>query len=120
MIIDRIYQVQHDVSPTSIRAFELSIGKQGGYLNMMKKRNSTPSADLIRKIVEKYPKYSLYWILGLSDDKFLEKNENILKEPEAVYKKESIVSDIGLIRKGQSVLIQQNQEILEKLNEMTS
>lgn len=89
MIIDRIIEIQEEVEPKSARSFELSIGKTSGYLNMAKKNNSTPSADVVAKIIETYPEYNLYWIITGEGEKLKRFDEsNTVNEVSATYLKD--------------------------------
>ena len=102
----------------SMRAFELSIGKTSGYINMMKRNNGSPSADVLQKIIEIYSKYNLYWILGISNEKFsyeFQKADRIQEESE-LYGKEIIHADFLGLSKRIDKVIDQNSEILDKLN----
>lgn len=47
----------------SERKFELSINKSNGYINSMRKRNGSPTVDVLHDIVDKYPQYNINWIL---------------------------------------------------------
>src|SRR5690606_40267099 len=60
--VDRILEVLKDTG-LSTRKFELSIDKTSGYLNSLIKRNSSPSVDVVSKIIEVYPEYSGEWIV---------------------------------------------------------
>lgn len=63
LIINRVLEIQQLEHPKSQRAFELSIGKTSGYLNMMKKTSGIPSGAVLCKIIEVYPAYNAYWLL---------------------------------------------------------
>lgn len=114
IIIDRIIKLQEDVEPRSRAAFEVSIGKQSGYLNTMSKRGSVPSADLIKKIIELHPIYSLEWILGLSDEKFIKTAGDAVNEEGTIY--DIPKNDFLGLSKRIDLVIKQNTEILDKLN----
>lgn len=43
--------------------FERKLLKSSGYLNMLKKRNSFPSAEVIANFSRAFPQYSLKWLL---------------------------------------------------------
>src|SRR5690606_39229090 len=62
-VVDRIMEILNDTG-LSARQFELSIEKTSGYLNSLKTRGSSPSVDVVSKIVEVYPHYSAEWILS--------------------------------------------------------
>jgi hypothetical protein len=115
-IIDRIIEVQLEEHHHSQRAFELSIGKKSGYLNISKKRQSVPGADVINKIIEVYPKYSLKWLMTGEGNKYANDAIECLNEPESVYKKEIAETDFMGLSKRIDVVINQNDEILDKLN----
>ncbi len=85
-VADRIVKILEDTN-LSARAFEISIGKTSGYLNMLVKRESSPSTDVIQKIVEVYPQYSLRWIITGMGSMYA-KNENILREETEKYQRE--------------------------------
>lgn len=61
--VDRILEILKDTG-LSTRQFELSIEKTSGYFNSLTKRGSSPSVDVVSKIVEVYPHYSAEWILS--------------------------------------------------------
>lgn len=107
----------------SARKFELSIGKTSGYVNMMERRNTFPSSNLIITFCEQYPEYNLYWILGLSDQKYLSK-ENMVNEPQESYSKELdkinflrefLSSDVKQLDKKFDIMITQSKEMLGKI-----
>lgn len=116
IIIDRIIELQEEVSPKSRSAFEVNIGKTSGYLAVMKKRGSYPSADLIIEICQKYTEYSVDWILGLSDEKFAKKNTDAVNEEGAIYETDIPKNDFLGLSKRIDLVIKQNSEILDKLN----
>ena len=62
-ILQRVIHIQKEVSPNSIRAFELGIGKTNGYINSMVKNNGVPSATVLSIIISKYPYYNALWLL---------------------------------------------------------
>ncbi|ADF54766.1 MAG: hypothetical protein CMP12_12505 [Zunongwangia sp.] len=43
--------------------FERKLSKSSGYLNMLKRRNSYPSAEVIANFSRAFPRYSLEWLL---------------------------------------------------------
>lgn len=98
----------------SVRQFELSINKKSGYLNMMKKNKGAPSVSVIVDVKKKYPKYNAEWIIGISDNKYADKQESldVLNEDMADYGK----ADFLGMSKRLDVVIKQNTEILDKLN----
>ena len=55
-IIDRITEIIHD-ERINDRRFEIIIGKSASYLNSLRKKNSSPSTDVILTIIEHFPKY---------------------------------------------------------------
>lgn len=116
IIIDRIIQIQKEVNPNNIAAFEVSIGKKSGYLNIMRKRSSYPSSEVLKNIVDKHPKYSLEWILGISDTKFLNKNDNLVNEDVAIYGSHIAKNDFLGLSQRIELVIEQNNKILDKLN----
>ena len=61
-ILERIAVIQ-DENTDSMRAFELSIGKTSGYIGMMRQRKSSPSSDVLYKILSVYKQYSAEWLL---------------------------------------------------------
>ena len=87
-ILNRISIIQED-SNLSERAFELSINKTSGYLNMMRKRNSNPGADVLAIILKVYPKYSAEWLLTGEGEK-CKKTDALVNEPSALYGKPTI------------------------------
>lgn len=86
IIIDRIIAIQEEVEPRSRSAFEVIIGKKSGYLNTMDKRGSIPSANLIKNIIEIYPQFNLYWIMGLSINKYVKEEKETQKLEKEVIK----------------------------------
>jgi len=87
-IVDRIVHLAK-AKCRSIRAFEISINKKGGYLNTMLKRGSVPGADVIRLIKEVYPDVNVNWLLAGEGDMLL----NEVGEPTATYNISVTVSD---------------------------
>lgn len=61
--VDRILEILKDTG-LSARQFEISIGKTSGYLNSLVKRGSSPSINVISKIIEVYPQYNGEWIIS--------------------------------------------------------
>lgn len=115
-VIDRIIEIQQEEHLHSQRAFELSIGKTSGYLNMTKKRNSIPGIDIINKIIEIYPKYSLYWLVTGKGQKYADSKQlDVLNEEQADYNKIKTTDYLSLSQRI-DVVINQNNEILDKLN----
>lgn len=47
----------------SLRQVSLSVGLSGAYLSNSLKQGSTPSVEIISKIIDKYPDLSPYWLL---------------------------------------------------------
>ncbi len=68
-IVDRILEIQKEVTKSQ-RSFELSIGKTSGYFNVIRRNKSTPGVDLILKINEIYPEFSINWIMTGKGDKY--------------------------------------------------
>ena len=52
-----------DMEGISKNKFEASLDKASGYFNVQKKRNGSPSVDVVQKFVSVYPNYSLQWLL---------------------------------------------------------
>ncbi|WP_417884870.1 hypothetical protein [Zunongwangia sp.] len=55
--------------------FERKLLKSSGYLNMLKKRNSYPSAEVIANFSRAFPKYNLKWLLT-NEGSMLENTKN--------------------------------------------
>lgn len=115
-IIDRISIIQQECTKSQ-RSFELSIGKSSGYLNQLQKKDSTPSVDVIVKIIETYPKYSLEWIILGRGEKYSE-NVNIVNEDaiEYVTGSKSDSKKLDVIIEQNTELAAQNTMILDKLD----
>lgn len=111
----RILEIQNDVSPHSQRAFEISIGKTSGYLNMMKKNKGKPSVEVVLKIIEVYPKYNLYWIFGLSNEKYIDNDLNTLKEPTTNYGLSFEVDHLKLLLEAKNDIIKAKEETISEL-----
>lgn len=62
-LLERIFEIQREVSPRSVAAFEKTIGKSNGYMNTISKQSGVPGTDVILSILDKYPQYSTDWIL---------------------------------------------------------
>jgi|SRR5690606_22582161 len=85
--VDRILEILKDTG-LSTRKFELSIDKTSGYLNSLVKRGSSPSVDVVSKIIEVYPHYSGEWIVsGVGSmirrgdpDRLIKKNNNCSRD----------------------------------------
>lgn len=116
MFYERILEIQKEVEPRSQRAFELGIGKTNGYLNMMKKRGSIPSADVILSIIDKYPNFSLEWLMTGKGDKYSKPEIKGVNEEGAVYNAGISELDFIGLSKRIDFVIKQNSEILDKLN----
>jgi len=77
------------------------------------KLNRPINSDAIEKLVSVYPNVDLHWLITGEHKKEV---VDALNESAAVYKKETITSDILALRNGQEIIMRQNAEILEKLN----
>lgn len=91
--VDRIMEILRDTG-LSARKFEISIDKTSGYLNSLTKRNSSPSVDVISKIVEVYPEYSAEWILSGRGSMIYRKSHDQLNESDLVYDNDITIDKI--------------------------
>ncbi len=78
--------------------FEKKISKSTGYLNMLVKRNSNPGVDVLTKIAEVFPHYSLNWILT-GQGEMLAKLTEDLEKIDLAELGEDIKEDISELRK---------------------
>ncbi|UOB16613.1 helix-turn-helix domain-containing protein [Abyssalbus ytuae] len=91
-ILERILHIRKH-SGLSTRQFEFKIGKSNGYINQLKKRGSSPAADVISKIIESYPEYNLQWLMTGEGDMY-SKNVDLSSEPAAKYQDKKSIDQI--------------------------
>lgn len=118
--------MQQELFPRSQRAFELSIGKTSGYLNVLQKRNSIPSAEVVATIILKYPKYSAHWILTGEGSKYVNADQkSIVNEEKAIYEIEKdkfkilktfFSEEYNALNNKLDLIHKENTEILNLLN----
>ena len=60
--IDRIVDFINHMG-MSVRQFDISIGAANGYTLRMKKNNASVGSDVIERIVNKYPRISIEWLI---------------------------------------------------------
>jgi len=78
---ERILRVAKDLG-LSKNAFEKSIGRSSGYMNMLRKKDSTPGVDVILKIIEVYPEVNLNWLMtGKMSTNYLCNEDNLVLDP---------------------------------------
>lgn len=85
-IIDRIIEIANEEC-RSIRAFELSCGINNGYISSMKGKNRSVGSLIVLNIIDKYPKYSLEWLMTGMGPKYKIK-EGEVAEPGSFYGQE--------------------------------
>ena len=73
-VLERILQIGKEQN-LSVRALERAIGKGNGYFSTIKKQGSVMGIDVVLNIIEKYPQYSLVWILTEKGDKIISPKE---------------------------------------------
>lgn len=100
----------------SARQFDISIGAANGYSLRMRKNNASVGCDVIERIIKKYPKINLVWLITGKGDMFIDqidvvKNNQLdidylinkkLKEKWSAEKKElldEIIAEINLQKK---------------------
>jgi len=75
----------------SVRQFDISIGASNGYTLRMNKNRASVGSDVLEKIVEKYPKVNLNWLVTGRGTMFqTEDEEPIPLSPEEI---EAIIED---------------------------
>ena len=81
--IFRIFEVIEHFG-LSARQFDLSIGAANGYSLRMRKNNASVGTDVIERIVKKYPKINLVWLITGKGPMFVDQitsnNENDIEE----------------------------------------
>ncbi len=89
-IIDRILAIQKLEGITK-NAFEASIGKSSGYLKLMSNNGGNPGVDVLLKLIEVYPKYSVDWILsgkGTPEKEIASASNSMVEEGGLIYGKD--------------------------------
>lgn len=101
-IIDRLFEIQNDVSPNNQAYFERSFGKKSGYLTTTKKNNGVPKADLIAKVIEAHPQYTFEWVITGHGPKKKSEDNNVVQ-----YKLEdnALTAEIKKIIKSETQII---------------
>ncbi|MBT8266881.1 MAG: hypothetical protein KJO41_05655 [Bacteroidia bacterium] len=69
--INRIVDFIHHKG-MSVRQFDISIGAANGYTLRMEKNNASVGSDVIERIVKKYPKINLVWLITGKGNMLLE------------------------------------------------
>jgi len=69
--INRIVDFIHQKG-MSVRQFDISIGAANGYTLRMEKNNASVGSDVIERIVKKYPKLNLIWLITGKGKMFIE------------------------------------------------
>ncbi|WP_422105540.1 hypothetical protein [Winogradskyella sp.] len=100
----------------SERKFELSIGKSNGYINGMRKRNSSPTVDVLFDIVKKYPQFNINWIL--TGEGSMKVDRSLVNEPRSSYSKDKI--DLQRIWAQNNVIIDNLKDLNEKVERVES
>ena len=59
----------------SARQFDISIGAANGYSLRMRKNNASVGSDVIERIIKKYPKINLVWLITGEGSMFIKQNE---------------------------------------------
>ncbi|MCL6220502.1 helix-turn-helix domain-containing protein [Zunongwangia pacifica] len=87
--------------------FERKLSKSSGYLNMLKRRNSYPSAEVIANFSRAFPCYSLEWLLTNEGQMLRKTHEFSKKNPQKTTRQYySSEEKIDKISKNQSELFQ--------------
>ena len=76
-IVDRITEIIDD-ERLNDRRFEKIIGKSSSYLNSLRKKNTSPSVDVMLTILENFPKYNLHWLMTGEGKKLAQDSESIV------------------------------------------
>lgn len=66
----------------SVRQFDISIGAANGYTLRMEKNHASVGSDVIERIVNKYPKLNLVWLITgkgsmLIEDKYFQSEDDV-------------------------------------------
>ena len=69
--INRIVDFIHQMD-MSVRQFDISIGAANGYTLRMEKNNASVGSDVIERIVKKYPKLNLVWLITGNGPMFID------------------------------------------------
>ena len=87
--------------------FERKLSKSSGYLNMLKRRNSYPSAEVIANFSRAFPRYSLEWLLT-NEGHMLRKTHEFAKKSAQITTSQYYSSEekIDKISRNQSELFQ--------------
>ena len=65
----------------SARQFDISIGAANGYSLRMRKNNASVGSDVIERIIKKYPKINLVWLITGEGSMFIDQSiSNIPKQ----------------------------------------
>lgn len=107
----------------SLRQVSLSVGLSGAYLSNSLKQGSTPSVEIISKIIDKYPDLSPYWLLTGKGSMII--NADLVGEIEQTYRTSKSIDeiiddkiDIKLITLSPKIRKMVAKEIEEKLGEV--
>ncbi len=111
-VIDRISKIVSDLR-MSDRAFESSINKSSGYLNALRKKNSSPSVKVVLDIANTHTDYNLLWILTGNGP--MKTKEAMLNEPETHYNI-SIERNLKKLNQKLDAVKKQNEKILKQLD----
>ena len=60
----------------SARQFDISINASNGYSLRMKKNNASVGSDVIERIIKKYPKINLVWLITGKGSMFIDQAED--------------------------------------------
>lgn len=102
--------------------FETSIGKSSGYLNNTKKQGNQVGLDTILMIADKYPQYSLNWVLFGEGEMLSGAEKSPIRQLLPVEKsldalKNEINHRLSEIEKGVGLLLLKSEQLdTEKIN----
>lgn len=76
----------------SLRQVSLAVGLSGAYLSNSLKQGSTPSVDIISKIIDKYPDLNPFWLLTGKGDMIVE--DDLVQESASHYRTSKTIDEI--------------------------
>src|SRR5690554_6601188 len=109
-ILDRLEYIQRNEGLNKSE-FERIIGKSGGYISALKKRESVPGSDVMLRIAENLPQYNIDWLITGNGSMNKDNLNNQASEPIASYEsiadgavilamRDDIKNDLGELSKG--------------------
>ena len=76
----------------SVRQFDISIGASNGYTLRMQKNNASVGSDVIERIIKKYPRLNLVWLITGKGTMFID-DETELKTQSSTIDIESFINE---------------------------